>query len=124
MTAPAKSRILDAIIARMKEEYGEEFLNDSNLENRIIAGINYRVGEIVADNFNRLPRLQRTGDPGEIQSYWWNWGDLTVGYAVDGGHLVVFEMKTTKHLLCEDSFADHLMELIEHAATHGSPYEG
>ena len=49
---------------------------------------------------------------------------MSVGYAVDGGHLVVFEMKTTKYLLCEDSFADHLMELIDYAASHGSPYEG
>ena len=85
MTAPAKSRILDAIIARMKEEYGEELPSDQSLENRILAAITYRVGEIIADNDNRLPSLQKSGDPGEIQSYWWNWGDLSVGYAVDGG---------------------------------------
>lgn len=124
MTAPAKSPIRDAILARMTVEHGEELPSDSSLENRILAAITYRVYEIIGSHRDRDPSLQMSGAPDEISTHWWNWGDMSVGYAVDGPHLVVFEMKTTKHFLCEDSFADHLVELIEHAATNGSPCEG
>jgi len=115
------SPILEAILARMKEVDGEELPPSSNLESLVLAATSFRIFEILGDDRIRDPGFQICDTTKGIPTHWWNWGNLSVGYAVDGPHLVVFEMKTTKHLLCEDSFADRLMELIEHAATHGSP---
>lgn len=116
---PANSPVLDAILERMNQH--TDMLHDTelDLEARIRHGVLYRIREIVGDDTDRLPSRQEdghSGDPDAIPTYWWNWPDMAVGFAVDGDHLVVFEQKTTFHALSEARFADHLMSLIEREA--------